>query len=411
MKDNHDNQLTVQYDALLDAVGAMAFTMESIQKDHDVMTGFSHYLSRNESEISKFGKATEEVCNYLDHYDFARAFYFDPMQQQLEALHPLRLKLVKMGEEAKKLSAFPDRYDSKRAIEICRGLAMTCLERMTLAETKKVEALVETNTKKLIDIQNLFDKERGVLSQINAAIEAENKVLGKFRAYLAELKQYVSGFPHQGVDDLAVVLKRLDVAKQVNNLWMNVDKAVESVRDYDNRHNKQAVMDNYSRLVADLSSKMCYADVTEFRSRLDEVSRQVIGVRNAFISEHDALQVLQRDLMNRKPDLWKEDNERLLSEVSTWLGKDLNHVSFDYDAIAARFVKAKQKRIDDVDAMLRKHRWLGSSRRYKPFHDALKTQYITYTEYQAAVEMIRKERRKRLLCIPIIGWIILLVNG
>ena len=237
--------MNLQYDTLLKAVGAMPGVAETIHKDCDAMTGFAGYLTQNEAEISKFGKATDEVCEYLNKYDFVRGYQFDAMQKKLELLHPLRIKLAKMGEEAKKLTAFPDRYDSKRAIEICRGLALTCMERMSLAEIGKVEDLVEANTKKLIDIQNLFERDTNTLEEINAVLESNKLILNKCKAYQTELKQYVSEFPHQGTDDLEFVKSRIATAKQVVDLWVTVEKSIEGIRDYAERHDKSALIDKY----------------------------------------------------------------------------------------------------------------------------------------------------------------------
>lgn len=400
-----------QYDKLLNAIGSMPIVLTAIQQDRDTLLRFVDYMNQNAAEISKFGKATREVCDYLSKYDFTKKFRFDAMQTKLDSLHPLRLKLVKMGEEAKKLTVFPDRYDSKRAIEICRGLAATCMEKMSMDETGKVQALVETNTQKLIAIQNLFKREKAVLSEINAAIDSEKAVLNKVQAYTAELKQYVSDFPHQDAnDDLAVVKNRITTAKEVVALWEKVDKEVEDVRDYADRFNKKALIDYYSQVAAGLSSKMCYSDVSNYKGQLNKVMQQIQSLRAAFEKENHELQDLQNTLMLRKPDTWKDDNEKLLSKVTALLNKHPEKTSYDLGQLKNEYVTAKQKRVDDVDAMLKKHRWLGSSMRYKSSHDALKTKYITYTEYQTSVEMIRKERRKRLLCIPVIGWIILIVS-
>jgi len=402
--------MNMQYNTLLKAVGAIPSIAETIRKDRDAMTGFVGYLAQNESEISKFGKATDEICEYLNKYDFVKGYQFESLQKKLELLHPLRLKLAKMGEEAKKLTAFPDRYDSKKAIEICRGLALTCMERMSLAEIGKVEDLVETNTKKLIDIQNLFERDKNTLEEINAVLETNKLILNKCKAYQTELKQYVSEFPHQGTDDLEFVKSRIATAKQVVDLWVTVEKSIEGIRDYADRHDKSALIDKYSQIVVALSSKMRYTDVGNYKAQLNGVLQDVRTLCDAFEKDGNELKSFQQSLMLKKADIWKEDNERLLSKVSAVLNSDSKKASFDLGKLKTEYVTAKQKRVEDIDATLKRYRWLGSSRRYKSSHDALKAKYITSTEYQTSVEMIRKERRKRLLCIPIIGWIILIVT-
>lgn len=399
-----------QYDKLLKAVAVFPSVLETISKDRDAMSQFIGYLTQNDAEISKFGNASLELYDYMAKYTFTKNYNFDTMRIKLEALHPLRLKLVKMGEEAKKLIAFPDRYNSKKAIEICRGLAMTCLERLKFDEIDKVEKLVETNTKRLIEIQKLFKRDEAILALINEAITTDKAVLNKFKACYDELKQYIAEFPHQYGNDLTTVQGRIAVLKQIDFLSDTTSKAIDGIRKYADRFNKIALVNSYSQLVIDLSSKMRFADVPNYSNRLDGIIKQVKLLKNSFDKECQDLQAFKAILMQHTPDLWKDDNERQLLKVNSILTNDPKTVSFDLKQLKMDYDNAKHKRFSDIDATLKKYKWLGYSRRYKPSHDALKTKYITFAEYQAAVEMIRKERVKFLLCIPIIGWIILIVT-
>jgi len=266
-----DNQIQNSvYSSLIDSIGELHHVNESINIDKGLLASFIKYLSQNEAEISKFGKASDELSEYLDKYDFTTTFQFDSMQKKLESLHPLRLKLAKMGEEAKKLAVFPDRYNSKKAIENCRGLAMTCMERMRLSETEKVETVVESNTQKLIDIQNLFVKDGNTLSQINAAIEADKVILNKFNAYKTELKQYVSEFPHQGKDDLAIVKERIAMAKQVDVILVKAENSLKSVlQSFGNESIPEIV--RYKEVINKVKTEMRYADADGYKLKLNGV--------------------------------------------------------------------------------------------------------------------------------------------
>lgn len=267
-----DNQIQNSvYSSLIDAIGELHYVNESINNDKGLLASFIRYLSQNEAEISKFGKVSRELSEYLDKYDFTTTFQFDSMQKKLEALHPLCLKLAKMGEEAKKLVVYPDRYNSKKAIENCRGLTMTCMERMSLSETGKVETIVEGNTQKLIDIQNLFVKDGNTLNQINAAIEADNVVLNKFSAYKTELKQYVSEFPHQGKDDLAIVKGRIAIAKQVDVVLVKAETSLKSVlQSFGNETIPEIV--RYKEVINNVKTEMRYADADGYKQKLNEVA-------------------------------------------------------------------------------------------------------------------------------------------
>lgn len=395
------------YASLLNSIDDLSRVEKTIIRDKALMSTYVDYIHQNEAEICKFGKSTMELQTYLDEYDFTKGFQFNTMQGRLEKLHPLRLKLAKMGEEAKKLSVFPDRYDSKKAIDICRGLALTCMERMSLSESEKVSELVETNTQKLIALQKLFERDGIILSQINATIESNKMVLNKCKAYMSELEQYVSGFPHQGVDDLEFVKNRIASAKQVVDLWETVDKAIEAVKDYANRFNKNILMNNYSQVVIGLSSKMRYADVGNYMAQLNGVLQQKRTLCDAFEKECKELQSLQRSLMQKEPDVWREDNERLLSKVSAILKGDSKKVSFDLGQLENNLADAKAKRKNDIDKMVKQNTWLERKKKYRALHKMLLTQFITFDEYRSAVHGLKKIRvtRRILTFVPVVGWI------
>lgn len=398
-----------QYDILLKSIGLIVNVAESIREDNSAMAKFAGYLTQNEAEICKFGKVAKEVCEYLDNYDFVKSYQFNTMQTKLVPLHSLRMKLVKMGEEAKKLSAFPDRYGSKRAIEICKDLALTSMEKMSFAEMAKLESLVESNTQKLIEIQNLLRKDINILSQINALIENDKLILSRLRAYYEELKQYVSEFPHQGVDDLDVVKSHIALAKQIFDLWMMMDKRITDIKDYADRYDKGKLLDNYYKIVNGLITKMRYADVGHYQAQLNAVSSQVSSLCVAFEKEHDELRSLQTYLSQGRNAMWKEDDERILATVTMLLGKDTKKVVFDLNQIKTDYANAKNKRIDDVAMMVKQYVWLEKNKKYKDVHQKLLFQNITFSEYKECVKKLKTKRMIRIICwcIPVLGWILM----
>ena len=395
-----------QYGTLLKAVGEMPDVVETIYKDRDAMTGFIGYLSQNEGEISKFWKATEEVCEYLDKYDFASGYQFDTMQKRIELLHPLRLKLAEMGEAAKKLSAFPDRYGSKKAIEICRNLALTCMERMNLSESEKVSELVGTNTQKLIGLQKLLERDEYILSQINAAIDSEKTVLNKFKAFLAELREYVSCFPHHGADDLSVVKGRISSLKQIDALSGDVGNSVAAIRNYFDRYNKGMVVAKFDNVVREMTRSMRYSDISSFRLQLEDVLKKVRLVSDAFEKESKELKTLKSTLMAKQPEVWKEDNEQLLARVTTILNKDTRKTSFDIGQLKNDLIDAKMKRTNEIDHVVKQYAWLDRNKKYNAVHQRLLAKYLSSHEYHSAVAALKRKRVIRIImtCIPIVGW-------
>ena len=396
------------YDSLLMSIGALSKVNESLKNDKLALSNFMAYLSQHKAEISKFGKASGELCDYLNGYDFSKSYQFDAMQKKLDSLYPLRQKFAQMGEEAKKLIAFPDRYNSKRAIEVCKGLAITGMEKMSLSETKKVEELVVANTQKLIQIYGLFMKDGAILNQINATIDSEKQVLGKFRAYLAELREYVSAFPHNGVDDLSVVRNRIEVARQMNELLDRTQLVVSGIIGFADRYNKNAIVDSFSQTERDMSAKMLFSDVNMYKSRLNEIVQNVKVMIGAFENEKKELESIKLALTQKKAIVWKEDCQKLLSMVNTLLNGSPK-VPFDLGQLQLSFANAKSKRTNDISDTIKAYSWLESNKKYKNVHTILITKNITLSEYHESINKLKRIKRLRfiLLFIPIIGWLIM----
>ena len=379
------------YDPLIDSVAKLNQVIGSINQDKTNLTSFTDYLNQNEAEISKFGKVLGELRDYWDKFDFTKGFQMEAMRKKVEALHPLRLKLAKMGETAKKLDAFPDRYGSKKAIEICRNLALTCMERMCLDETDKVSALVDTNTGKLLEIGKKFESDDYIKDQIMDAIKANKNTLDKFKAYFAELQQYISGFPHSGEDDLAVVKKRIEMAKQTEALIANVGKTIETIKDCCDRYNKGQVVARYASVVSDAYSKMRFADVDKYKAQLNDVEKQARSVISAFENENQELKQLHTALLGNNPDIWKEDNESLADTISSLLKKDSRKASFSLEQLKNKIEDAKRDRNNHIKATIEKYRWL-TRRKYRGMHDGLVSRYLARFEYNQAIDSARRER-------------------
>lgn len=401
------------YDKLFASIDNLFKTDETIKANKVEIDSLTNFLCQNEAEIGKYRSATMELQVYLDAYDFAKGSLSENMKgirRKVEALHPLRLKLVQMGEEAKKLSAYPDRYNSKKAIETCKNLVLVCREKMRIDESGKVMQLVETNTKKLIELRELLERDNEILRQIKAAIDADKMVLEKFKEYYAELQQFVTEFPHGGQDDLAVVTRRISSAKNLMAMYAKMDKEVATIKDYSNRYNKEMVINHFLTITQAMFSSMKYSDVGRVETQLMDIQKQVQAVRNAFNFELQDLDTLKASLMSRRSDIWKEDNERLLTTVSGLLSRDTRREIFDINRLKSDYSSSKSKRLTEINDTKNRFPWLESRKRYKTAHDTIVSRYIESLEYRAKIKILVRDRilRHILICIPVLGWIILL---
>lgn len=529
--------MNTQYEKILKSIGVLPGVVNAIHADTETLSAFTKELLAKEQEISKFETVSAEIGKYLDNYNFAGGYKFQDILKSLESLYSFRQKLQKMSDEAKKFEKMPDRYGSKDVMKTCNELALVCMKRMSLSEIIKVEYVVETNTRKLQSLQKLFERDNQILSQINALvqanltvlqgfkaysaelkkyisefphpgvddlsivrerivkaaqvlelsgkvkgnvdklskcpdrynrndilrnymqisqdmsskmlsaevpsyqtklndiqkkidqllaaferdkqmlshinalIQAEMSVLQKFKAYLAELGRYISEFPHPGVDDLSVVNERIAKAKHMLKIWHSVENVIARAKDLPDRYGKKDIFDKYSQICGAMSSRMLYADLGSYENQLEEILRRVRMLHEAFAKEEmDGFQFRQL-LIQKRPEVWREDNEHILAKLNSLLTGTPAGVSLDLSQLKAEYICAKDKRTRDIEAMLNKYKWLeGGVFSYKKSHEELLSKFQKYAAYQSSVEELRRRRRTKLLCIPVIGWIILLFD-
>jgi len=402
------------YETLIKSIGIFDEGQKGIVRDKASMVSIADKVVNGEADISKFVQAKAQVESYLDGHDFRGGFQFDDMNKKIDSLLLLRSKLATMGEEAKKLSVHPDRYGSQRAIGLCRDLAIKCKERLKLEETEKAVALAEANTQKLISIRSQFESDGDVLYQINEAIDSNMNVLGKFKAYLAEIRRYVDAFPHSGQDDLGEINKRIDAAKQINTLLEKTQKSVGSIKGYADRHNKKAVVTRFQSVVNEMASKMCYADIEKYKPILGDIMKQAQMVVKSFEDEKSELQGVYDYLCTRNANKWKEDTERMIDKVNDLLHSDTKTRAFDLSQIKSNLKDLVDRRSKDIKATVNEHPWLENDQHYG-FHSNLVNSYITKSYYYSQVEYARKERLKKIwkwvgISTGIVGGVLLIIN-
>ncbi len=397
------------YNKLLSSIDGIYQEQVVINKEKDLLLHYSKFLTDKTPEISKFKNITLGLHKWLNEYDFNRGFNFGFKQNELETLSPLRLKLVRMGEEAMKLSVYPDRYNSKKSIETCKMLTITCMDRLLLSEVPKISQLVESNIRKLIEIQNLFKRDDDLLKHIQAEIDSNKSIIINLKAYYAELMDYVSKFPHIGEDDLGIVRERISVAKDILNLKNKVDKEVNQIRGYVDRYNKNAIVAKYDAVVRTMSLSMKYSDVVSIKQQLNDILNQVRIIFNSFANEPTQLNDIKVKLQTSS-SLWKDDREDILATISRLLNTNTKLLTFSMDELKRRINIATQRRYNDIQKIKHTYPWIENADKYCTIHNTLISKDIRSTEYFSTIERLVRYRsiKRILLCIPIIGWIILM---
>lgn len=393
MSDNSTSSLS--YETVIETIASLDEVQKAVVKDKNAMISFVDSVVKGETEIAKFVQLKSQIETYLDNYDFKCVFQFDEINNKIGSVLTLRSKLAVMADEAKKLLTYPDRYGSQKAVALCRDLSIKCKEKIKLEETQKAIALAEANTQKLILIRGQFESDGDILIQINEAIDANMNVLGKFKAYLAEIHQYVDEFPHSGQDDWDVVNSRIETAWQINSLLEQVQKNIEQIKGNFDRHNLKAVLIRFQSVVNEMSSKMRYADVGKYKTILNDINKQVQKVVVAFEEERKDLQSIYDSLMSRSSCIWKNDTEEMIKKLEGLFRYDTKTIEIDLSKIKADIKRLANNRTKDIKNTIDEYPWLENDN-YREFHTNLVKSYITKSDYLSRVDEARKERIRKI---------------
>ena len=410
------SHLTSQYEQLLVSIDSFVRMSNAIKDSAIVMDSLTDYLSQNKGTIVRFRKVTDDLQKFLYDYDFSKEALSDSavsIRQGIEVLHPLIESLVTLTDEAKRLINYPDRYNSKQSIETCKKLVLACREKMCLEEAPMLSQLVEENTGKLVSIRKLLERDNAVLQQIHASIDADKHLLQKFKAFYAELRQFVSDFPHSNQNDLTEVQHRILEIKKINTAHSICEKNVLRIKNCCNRYNQGRVLADFNSTTNSMISSMRFGDFGQFEQRLNTIGSQAQAVCDAFNQEHDELVGIRDYLSGGNPDIWREDNERIMSQITGLLFSNTRRVDFDINQIKSDISKCKANRLSLIEETLSKSPWLVTRKRYSSTYNDLVMRCVYSNEYHSAVSKLRRTfiLRTFLWFFPIIGWIILFLDS
>ena len=383
------------YTTIINSVNEFSLATDTMLAGEKNIPILTQLILSKEAEISKFEKITQELSQYLENYRFQSGCQFDNLQNKLQALFILHDKLAQMTSDVELLAGYPDLYGSMNAINLCRELALRCYNKLTFDEIEKASQTIDTNLQKLSFLKQKFEKDGCVLNQMEEAVKKEMPLLTKYKALLLEIKQYIQTFPHLGEDNLAEVTRRIDIAKQMNDLITTIDKDINLIKPFYDRHNKESVISNYTNTLQSIYDKMDSRNWTEYTTRLKNISNQIPNVLFAFEEERDALIRLRTNLKQCKSDIWKNDNEKILYSVDKLLNTNTATVKLDLNSLNQAIIEAQKKKKADIRDMLDKYSWLLNDR-YSSFHASLVERYITYANYKSEIESARQERTKRI---------------
>jgi len=382
---------TKYFAAIMLSIEDLHKTETEVENEIVLFSKFTDFLIKNADEIGKFHAVENEIVDFLQRFSFTGKIDFTPLRDKLLLLPAIRQKLVEMGNEAKKLVGLPDRYKCHKAMEVCRQLALFCVNEMKFGDYNHVTAALETNIPKLLSIQKEFEKEKQILLDIKKAIQQHTVILNKFSAYNAEIQQFVSYFPTNRDTDLKTVESSLSILNGIYVQTTKIETTITQIRSYVNRYNKNAVSQQIENLLSSVYSRMKISDTNRVDAELKKAMANLQNVINVFDKENKDINTLRNQLMKKSPDLWQENNEQFIAELDIIIKKGTEKSNFALQDFHSRIQTATTKRVNDIENTRQQYKWLKRNR-YAIDLNRLTTEYIKFSVFQSEIDSIRKGR-------------------
>jgi hypothetical protein len=329
---------TKYFNSVMQSIMVLHKTETEVENEKVLFAKFANFLTKNTDEISKFHAVENETVDFLQNFSFTGKIDFTPVRDKLLPLSQIRQKLVEMGNEAKKLAGLPDRYSCFKAVEVCKQLAVFCVNEMKSADYNKVTVALDKNIPKLISIQKKF--------------ETENQT--------------------------------------ISNLVDEVTKLSTQIKNYADRYNKNAVFSHSQQLLSSVEQmKFNSFDNTKvaFQKNIDDIK----NLSNAFAKERKDTTALRDKLKKESPDLWREDNEQLVSELDTIIKRGTETSNFVLQSFYNREQSARNKKKQDITGKKQEYAWLRRNC-YAAEVNRLSKKYMRLSDFQSGIESIRKGR-------------------
>ena len=283
------------FDSVMQSVIALHKTEDDVKIEKKAIYDFVDFLTKKADETGKFHAVENEIVEYLKNYKFDGKIDFTPVCIKLDQLSPIKQKLGELVIEAKKLKDKPDRYNCQKAMETCRKLTQYCVNDMTSANYDKVTAALDANTPKLRDIQEKFERENQIKSDINQMLQRKAAVLKKYPAFKSELQQFLASFPNDPDADKKTVESRLVELTVINKLSEEADSLLAKISNYTaDRYNKTAIVRQAENALSSTCSSMITSTIRAFEAELKKNIADLTSVINAFEKESQFLADLKK---------------------------------------------------------------------------------------------------------------------
>ena len=312
------------FEAISKSVVNLHSVETSITTELQTVVQFVDFLRKKADETEKFRAVENDVVEYLNNFAFAGKMDFSAMQNKLEKLPDLMNKIGVMGAEHKKIKDAADRYDCHKTVGACKKLASFFVNEMKSADIDRAITALDAVIPKLCAIQNEFETEKQILNNINKIVNQNTAVIGKYKAYKAELDQFVAAFPNNRDTDLKTVEQRIATLNKLDKVATELGVETQKMTTLPDRHDCHKTLEVCKKLIALCVNEMKSTEIDRVITAINANIPKLKAIQKKFEAEKQIEAELKRLLNQHMAVLNKY--AAFKTELSNFSGSDLKIV-------------------------------------------------------------------------------------
>ena len=379
---------TANFDKVITALDAYILKLITIKKEFEtenqILENIDKLKKQHAATLNKYKAFKIEMDQFVASFPNNRDTDLKTVEQRILALDKVDKMIHNLGTEAKKISAFPDKYGCHKALEDCKKMILTCVNEMKFADCDHKAAELNTILSSIRAIQKEFDVENKIKTDIQNLLNNHSAILSKYAAFKTEIDQIVI----KGTStDLKTVEQRLLTLSEIDKLYQQIDGVISQVQNFADRYQKNATIQQVSQDLIFARTQMKYHDTNKMKHDFGLALTGLSQIVGEFENEKKTAEKILKALQERKPDSWAEDNEQLISELTAIIGKDTRKTAFVLRDFLNRIQRARDKKKLDIEAFEQYNgSWLKRSKNRESLDTEIRNKYVSLEEFKTFID-------------------------
>ena len=366
----------------VEAIDKIIPTLISIQKEFEIedkiLAEINERMNQHSAVLNKYKAFKTEMDQFVANFPNNRDTDLKIVEQHFFVLNKVDMQINELLVDVKKLDGFLDKFGNSKALEDCKKLVLITFNEMKYSECDRVIVALNTSIQKLRTIKNQFDILKNLLNKHSAT-------LNKYAAFKTEIDHLLD---KENSVDLKTLEQQLLTLSEIDRLYQQIVSMISHVQSFADKYQKNTTVQEISRDLNFARTQMRLGDTNKVRHDFGLAVNRMQKLTEEFENENKNVEKILKALQQRKPSIWKEDNEKLISDLTATKNKDpRKDNNFVIQDFLNRIQKAQDKKKQDIAAFEQYHNsWMKKNRNKKKLDTEIKNKYVSLEDFKTFVD-------------------------